>query len=297
MFKFKTYLPTQKRYAYSRQMTSKEYMSIVKTIQNNDVTQIKREFYNLIYNCYDITTNPKKLNQIDIFCMLLNLRIMSVSDNLVLVYAGNGDVNKNIKLDLYDILDKATNCEITYNNEYETELITILTTTPRGLVSDSVAMSILTHVDYIKNNKTGEKYKFKRMSTEQIDRFLDSIPVGSVKRMMKEIQDNDNKFDLEIVGKLGDEMADIRLNLYDNSMYNTLKLCYNSNLPDLYNLRYIMFKRCNMDVNYIETIAPIELETYFSLFKQELAEEKKGREKASGTSGNVQLPAQNFTQL
>lgn len=296
MFKFKTYLPALKKYVYARQMTSSEYMSIVKTIQNNDTKQIKREFYNLITNCYDIDIQPKKINQVDIFCMLLNLRIMSVSDNLMLVYTGEGDSNKNIKLDLYDMLDKASNCEIVYTNEYKTELITILTSTPRGLVTDAVAMSILTHIDYVKSNTTGEKYRLKEMTTGQIDRFLDSIPVGSVKHMMQEIQENDKTFNLEIVGKLGSENADIRLNLYDNSMYSTLKLCYNSNLPDLYNLRYIMFKRCNLDINYIESIAPIELETYFSLFKQELAEEKKAREKATGTTGNVQLPAQEFVQ-
>ena len=277
-------------------MTCREHMSLVKTIQNDDTEQIKQLFYKLITECYDIKTPPKKINQVDIFCMLLNLRIMSVSDNIVLVYAGDGDVNKNIKLDLYDMLDKATNCEITYKNEYNTELITILTSSPRGLVTKSVAMSVLTHIDLVKSNTTGEKYRLKEMSTEQIDRFLDSIPVESVKHMMQEIKSNDKKFDLEIVGKLGEENADIRLNLYDNSMFNTLKLCYNTNLPDMYNLRYIMFKRCGLDINYIESIAPIELETYFSLFKQELAEEKKARDKASGSPGNVSLPAQDFVQ-
>ena len=107
---------------------------------------------------------------------------------------------------------------------------------------------------------------------------------------------NKNAFDVQIIGDLGDEKNDIRLSLYDNSMFNTLRLCYNANLSDLYNLRYILTKRCNIDINYLEDLPPIEMDTYFGILKKEIDDERKAMEKHSGKTRDVSLPVQNFVQ-
>ena len=296
MFKFKTYLPGAQTWLNARQMTSNEYLNVVKTMQNDDPEQIKSIFITLIENCFEIT-NTDQYYQIDLFCMLLNLRIMSVSQKLTLLYNPTGDnTGKNVQIELYDLLDKVTNNAVEHQKKYTTGDIEVCVTTPKGIVITPPEVSYIQYIDTIRHVPTDTVYNFLEISPIEKSSIIKHMPVQLIQRLIKSVKHNVESFNVQLIGDLGAEKADIGLSLYDNSIFNTLRLCYNSNMSDLYNLRYILTKRCNIDINYIESIPPIELDTYFSIFKKEIEDERKAMEKQSGKSQNIALPAQNFVQ-
>ena len=296
MFKFKTYLPARDEWLFSRQMTSKEYLVIVKTMQNNDSVQIRDALLALLESCFEIS-DIETYNQIDIFCMLVNLRIMSVSQKLALLYNPNNEQSgKNVHVDLYDILDKASNTKTTYNKKITTGEIEVTVTTPQGLVYDLPEISYVQYIKSLRHVPTDTNYIFEKMTPIERAELIKNLPVKLMQRLINMLSHNKNAFDVQIIGDLGDEKNDIRLSLYDNSMFNTLRLCYNANLSDLYNLRYILTKRCNIDINYLEDLPPIEMDTYFGILKKEIDDERKAMEKHSGKTRDVSLPVQNFVQ-
>src|SRR6056300_675438 len=120
-FTFKIYLPTLERYDRYKQITNEMYMSLVKYIENSDDEYVLKCFDEIIHNNAVDRVDGTKISKVDMFCVLLNLRILCISDQMDILYTvGDGEdrVDQKIKLNLYDVLDKVTNYNITYNKIY-----------------------------------------------------------------------------------------------------------------------------------------------------------------------------------
>ena len=229
MFKFKTYLPAAKTWKNSRQMESREYMDVVKTMQNDDPEQIKTVFTTLVEKCFDIK-NTNEYHQVDLFCMLLNIRIMSVSQKLSLLYnPTDGPSGKNVQIELYDLLDKVTNNDTIHHKQYITGDIEVSVTTPKGIVTTPPDLSYLQYIETLRHVPSDTIYDFSKMSPLDKSKLIKYLPVKLIQELIKDIKQNTVSFNVQLIGSLGSEKADIGLSLYDNSMFNTLRLCYNSN--------------------------------------------------------------------
>lgn len=283
-FKFKIYLPSKKRYYHFNEITNKDYLDIVKIISNSDDDQLLSHFNDIIYNLSDKKVNPNRISRIDSFCILLNLYIVCVS-NILEITPREQQVSK-IKIDLYDILDKVTNFDFEYTHLLEVNSdIKVRLATPSTIYEPTADNLITSVIDTL--HISGQTFKFSQFDTNQQQSIIDNISSDVTTRIIKKIKEIDQQYHLDVITYGQDPPTVITLNLYNNSMFELLKVIYNSNLEAEYYYRYFMAKHINLPGDQIELSTPAEIQTYLQFYKRERKEEEKAREKAERAQGGT----------
>jgi len=284
-FTFQIYLPTQEKYHRFQTFDSCSHVALAKYIQNNDDSMVVDTFkYIIKTSCID-DIDVESISIIDIFCILLNLRIMSISQ--LYEYDGVTQTDKERikqtqKLDLYDVLDLVTNFETEYITRIDTNLgYSVSLKTPRHLMIESVEDLVIDMLDTIEIE--GKQYNLSKLSCSQKESILDSLPGDLLPEIISYIKLMDAKYRIKVFKNTADtELNSIELKLFDNSMYNFLKAMFNCNLQEQYYIRYLMVKQLRFTLSDVENLSPIDTQNYINLFREELEEQRKAQEKQSG---------------
>jgi len=289
-FKFKIYLPSKQKYYKFREFNNFEYLNIVKAIVNDDNEQL----YGMLKDVIKATSHDKQdlgtLTKVDKFCVLLNLYILCVSDILEL-RSGKQDAGLGkVKVNLYDILDKVTNFEFEYTKIIKiNKNVSLTLTTPADLYTENPEDII---VNCIKSVKImGKTHSFDNLTIKQKHQALESISSDVTTKLISNMKEINDQYQLKVLKYGESDDKTIVLNIYNNSMYELLKIIYNTNLQTQYYYRYFAAKHMKFDNEYVENITPAELQTYVKFFQKEQDEIEEQRKKAQKGSGGQHLGA------
>lgn len=306
-FTFKIYLPTLERYDRYKQITNEMYMSLVKYIQNSDDEYVLKCFDEIIHNNAVDRVDGTKISKVDMFCVLLNLRILCISDQMDILYTvGDGEdrVDQKIKLNLYDVLDKVTNYNITYNKIYTISdecKIKLRPPTNIMLKDDKDVFNSVVDTLYLFD----KQYDISDMSSDQLEIIIESLPTKILTTIISYIKKIDSKYRIEVfdiqtamaaAGKSAESPEKYQLKMFDNSFFDFLKLCYSDNLQNLYYTRYVLVKHLGYTMSSLDKLTPQDLNTYITMYKKELDDERKAMEKSSSPQGSISLPTPNFAE-
>lgn len=291
-FTFSTYVPTQGRYYRYNSFDGKTHLAIAKYIQNGENERVLQLFERLLCECCEDDINITKLHNVDLFCLLLNLRIMSVSDKFEFkaqVDTGLEKTKNTVRLDLYDILDKVTNNPNKFENRVRIDDdVFVYFGYPAKLMYDQQDDMI---VETIKKIETTDKiFDISDMSVDQKTQILDNMSGDVLMDAIKYIKQLDQNYRVPVFDSLGvvsEELRAVELKLFDNSFFEFLKLMYNCNLEEQYYNRYIMVKHMGFMLSDVENNPPIEIKTYIKMYEQELDEQRKAHEKSSKSGGQT----------
>jgi hypothetical protein len=293
-FTYQTYLPVEQRYLPFITFDGRTHLTIGKYIQNNDDKGVNEMFMEMISSCCQSEINVNKLTNADLFCILLNMRIMSVSQTFdfeSVVETSHEKVKKTLKLDLYDILDKVTNHNLGYiTNIAITDDYSIDLGAPVGFKTSDFDTLVIKLLKSIHIN--GEIYDLTDLKQNEKIKILDELPGTALNTIISHISKIDHHYRIKVFENVNDDnLSNIELKLFDNSMFEFIKAMYNCNLQEQYYIRYIMVKRLGFLLSDIDEITPIDTQNYINLYKEELEEEKKAQEKSSGQSkSSMTLP-------
>ena len=67
----------------------------------------------------------------------------------------------------------------------------------------------------------------------------------------------------------------MHLSLFNNSLYEVLKMSFNVSLKEFYVYEYNLIKKFNFSYDHLNKITPAELYLYFNVISEELEREKK----------------------
>lgn len=299
-FTFQTYLPSQQKYLRFTQFSGNTHLTIGKYIQNNDIENTIKEFENIIQECCTEQVNLKHMTNVDIFCILLNLRIMCISQTFDfegVVETKEERMKKTQKLDLYDILDKVSNhkaqtiTSINIDDQYKINL-----GLPKGFRVEEIETLIVDVIDSIE--VLGIQYDMSDMTPQEKTRVLDELPGNVLVNITKHIKKLDEQYRIKVFENISHgDLSDIHLKLFDNSLFEFIKAMYNCNLQEQYYIRYIMVKRLGFLLEDVETISPIDTQNYINLYREELEEERKAQETQSGQSKpSMSLPNPGYSE-
>jgi hypothetical protein len=294
-FKFRIYLPSLEKYVYFKEYTTKDHLAFIKTIQNNDHNITLEYFKCMILRLCDNEVEYSSLTRVDIFCILLNIRILCVSPLLKMKFkCEKTDKIYNIELELYDILDIVTNYEQQYTEDITINKdLQIILKVPTNLRYESLESTVLNCIDkIILFNNT---HDLRQYTDAQRKEIIDRLPGDVFGQILKVVDKNHGNYDIEIFEQKNPHNSeDIptkhKLNLYSDSFYQFIRLIYDENMNNVYQVRYILCKQLGMDLAYIETITPSEVEMYLKLLEQEIHDQKKAQEKASKQNDGYSIP-------
>lgn len=294
-FKFKIYLPSIDEYHYFSQMTNDMFTDIVKIIANGDDELLDTAFSNMVVLLSEGKVTPGEITRIDMFCILLNIYIVCVKNNVELtVPTKEEDASKQkLKLDLYDILDKITNFDFEYTRAVDVnEDMSVHLKPPSMLISpetDEIAIDCIESLTIF-----SETHKMSTLTSKQRTKIFDNIPSDMINKMIEVMKEIDAEYKLDIIKYGRDDEDKITISLYNNSMFEIIKLIYNQNLQAQYFYTYFLSK--HMHIPGIDQYTPAEIQIFMTLFKQEQEEQEKQRklqEKKSkaGTHLGGELPS------
>lgn len=272
-FKYKIYLPTKARYYYFTQLSNGVFTTLAKMIANDDDRQLESAFSKMVWNMSNRRVDPRKITRIDMFCILLNIYIICVKNSIDMTGEEKDGVPQNIKLDLYNILDKVTNFEFDYTRHIK--------------ISDKVSMTIrcpsILYVsdhddliaDCIDTLEIGsEHHMLTDLSKQQRKNILNQLPAEIVTGMVEKMLEINEEYNVDVFG--AEETGNrITISLYNNSMFEILKLIYRQSLEAQYFYKYFLAK--HIMIPEIDSYTPAEVQTYMNFFRQEQEEMEKQR--------------------
>ena len=298
-FKFGIYLPTLSDYCHFTELSSSHYLDIIKFIQNGDNDRLAEILDSVVSELTDNIDILPLLTRIDIFCILLNLRIICIGSKIELkLRCPKTKKTFNVPVDLYDILDSVTNYNIEYTNTISVaERCHVSLCIPRTLASRADEDIILSCIDTI--TLYDKAYNTSEYTVNEKEEILDRLPGNILTKIVEHITSSHAKYNVHAIKYRSphDQMSEpvtYDLQLYNNSFFEFIKTIYNANLEEQYYMRYILSHRMGFDLPYVESRTPAELDTYIGFYKQELEDQKKEQEK--NNSGNQVPPGPTLPQ-
>lgn len=281
-------------------LSNRKYLDAVKYIQNDDDFLV--EYFDwMIEELHKHGPTLKQMDRVDKFCVLLNLRILCVSDQMELVYRLSTDdktSKQNIKIKLYDVLDSVVNHKIDYTMWYDLDdNCSMRIQLDNNLLPDRNKQWF----DMISGMRIYDtEYDLHQLKHEQFINMLDQLPNKIISKIINRITELNKKYVIEAI-KLNhmpgfETVNNVKLSLFDDSFYDFLKLCYNSNLKDIYYSHYLLTKHMGFNMVDLEDKTPQDVTTYITMFRKELDDKKKAQEKQSKPPGSISLPGQSFVQ-
>ena len=302
-FTYKIYIPTYGKYYWFSVFDNSMYLTLIKHIQNNDDDKVSDLFNRIIKELCVSTIDVNNLTCVDIFVILLNIRIMSVSpvfEFQTKVERGKEKVKHNIVIDLYEILNDVTNHELNNRKTLEfTEGYKLTFSLPSNITAKNHDDLIVDLLELLTIND--KKYDLKNVTKKQKVGILDELPGDALYGIINHIKQLDQKYRIPVFkekdAEISTDISNLQLKLFDDSFFEFLKLLYNSNMEEQYYIKYIMVKHMGFDYPSIERMPPIDVQTYVNMYRKELDEQRKAEEKQSGNSvSNMSLPDPGFTQ-
>ena len=272
-FKYKIYLPSKSRYYYFTQLNNGVFTTLAKMIANGDDQQLESSFTKMVYNMSNRRVDPQKITRIDMFCILLNIYIVCVKNSIEMSGDEKDGIPQNIKLDLYNILDKVTNFEFDYTRHMK--------------IGDRVSMDIRCpsilymsdHDDLMADcietlNIADERHVLTGLTKQQRKNILDQLPAEIATGMVEKMLEINEEYKVDVFGN-DEDGNKVTISLYNNSMFEILKLIYRQSLEAQYFYKYFLAKHVRLPD--VDDYTPAEIQTYMNFFRQEQEEIEKQR--------------------
>lgn len=299
-FKTKAYLPSLKKFILLNELTNKQYINILKYVQNDDTVNLNKYFNHLIETMSDNTISISKMNRIDRFCLLLHIRIVGIGPELTLnLNCKQTGKEYTGRIDLNDILQSLTDLPVRMEKRIQvTDGVTVKLSIPKQLHNENLGMleMISQCIDYI--NVNGTILTHQETTNHYRIQVLENLPGSCMSAIHDFIQTAQKPFEDFVV--LEDNNPHVesltkshRLSLFDNSIFEFLKLCYTDNLSNFYQLIYNL-SSINFSPEYIMNISPAESIIYIQFKKQEIEAEKQQHEKDNNNQTIPGLNPSNF---
>ena len=299
-FTYRVYVPSLRRYHRYMVFDNKTHLTAAKYIQNNDNEQVLKLYRDIIVDLCDDGIDYDTLTCVDKFVILLNVRIMSVSDQFrfeTTVGTETEKVKKDVSIDLYDILDEVTNHPLNDDQTLTSpDGYKLTLTKPKEFHTrdvDELMLNVLKAITI--DDKT---HNLQDLTNKQKQNVLDNLPGDALHNVINYIKSVDTKYRVKVFKtewSIPEDLERLELKMFDNSFYELIKMLYNCNLEEQYYIRYAMTKHLNFTLDQIEGMTPIDSKTYIKLYQKELDDQRKAREKNNPkeqSTGSLPIPGQ-----
>lgn len=291
-FKYRAYLPTLDISIPLTELSTRDYISIVKYVINDDSELIEEAFESILQahvsaDIYD------KLTRLDKFFILCTIRAVSVAPSLSLTFNDDKSIRPyTSRIALFDILQNIADTDFTHNRVIDlNDDLSISITLPTKLSTDSVDDMLLDCISTL--TISGTTHNIKEYTVPQRKTILDTLPGKVISSLHEYVADSSSVFgDIVLFKKLNpydtsNLPEEYKVNLFDNSLMSFLMTGYSESIKYIYDVIYILSRKCHFssDVIYNSTFAEVRM--YVDLYEEELKEREKAladQEKKNSTS-------------
>ena len=293
-FIYSVELPVSKKTVQLTELYYIKFKDLVKNIanQNNDI--ILKSFNDILNDhCIENTCD---LTIIDKLYLLLTIRAVCISEILELVITCPVTKQQfNATVSINDILSELRKPHLEKKTVSYSNGLEVTYDMPTSLyINKNILDSLNTLINCISLNNT----PFYDITAELVNK-LPAVVLNDVQKYANTVYKYLNS--LELINIPSIHTADeegrtiITANIFNNSLIEFLKLCFNRDLMYFYKSEYFLMKQFRMSYDDMAKLTPIEISVYINLFKEEQAEQEKAEKQSSNnTAGpSINNPMQN----
>ena len=295
-FQINIYVPSHRKHRKFGQLTNKSYKNILKYIETQNEQLLSEYLECLIEHLGGIKVED--LNKIDIFCILLTIRIVCIGPTIELQLTCPKTKKKyKTTLDLNNILQRFTDIGEATEQEFKiNDDISLKIGIPKTLLTDET--QLIDTMTYCINSicVKNKKYSLEKMSYKKKRNIINSLPgevFNYIVRYANNIQSkfNDSVILTEKSPHYEDSTAhEHKLGLYNNSMFSFLKLIFGDSLIGYYEMLYSLASNVKIQPQYIESLTPAEASIFLTTRRKELAEQERLQKEQENKNTGPSLP-------
>jgi hypothetical protein len=295
-FLISVYIPSLRKHVPFRQLTNKVYKNILKYIESNDEERLGQYFYNIIEKLGE--TRPDGLNKIDVFCILLTLRIVCIGPAIDLQFTCPKTKKKyKTSIELNNILQNFTDIgESTGSSLKLNDDISLDVGIPENLYTDDD--DLVDTMTYCINNICiqGTDHNLGDLAYDERRDIINCLPGEVFNYIVKYSNNLQEKFNESVIlvekspHYDGSASQEHRLGLYNNSMFNFIRMVFSDRLIGYYEMLYSLSSNVHLSPEYIESLTPAEAGIFLTTRRKELAEQERQQKEADSRNTGPTLP-------
>lgn len=298
-FYFGVYLPSLRRKVYFKELTIRQLKNIVKTIMNNDDEALSFCFYDVIKeNCRE-DAQLLDLSVLDVFLVLLNMRIISVGAEQKLIITCEETQNTfSATINYNQIVEQIEKIQFDSAEPLSKNGINVefgLPLAKQIFSTENLEFNRLS--SSIKGIKIGLlEYKFSTLDLYDTARIIDHLPRSLSEDILKYLELQEKKINsvkfLDIVNPFTNKKIEQSLSLDNLDLNRILKISLKEDLMTLYKSIHYMVTALRYTPEYVENMTPNEKQLFWSFYLADESERRKAGNKNQGPS----LPTRDATQ-
>lgn len=281
-FTYPVFIPSLNKSLYFNEFTNKQYKNFVKIILNDDIEAFNSFVDNLLVSLCP-SLNLDDINVLDKIYILYSIRAGNVGSILEFnVELDESDEKVKFQIDLNDLLNKLESIDINFTEEIIEGGFHAKISIPRGFTKgDSLYDSLYDCISEIKFKD--KSIVMSQYTREQQIEILNNLPGTTIPKLIKLIEGREKILraepfiDINIDCELPFDKQ-MHVSLLNNSLYELVKLAFNTDLKEFYVCEYTLIKKFKFSYEHINSITPAELNLYFNVISEDLEREKKERD-------------------
>lgn len=282
-FVYPIYILSLSEDKHFKEYTCEINKKFLKTILTDDIYTFNSFVDSLISELCVSPIELKDLTVLDKFYIVCALRYNNVGPTLDMSVKLEDNQFFKHEVQIFDILQILENADITFESSLEVDNTKIDVCIPNIFTQSSnlfdCVINSVSRVEFSDKIIDMHQYTFQEKQA-----ILDKLPGGIVPHVYTFIQQQEEKLRRVPIIDIHSDVElpfdkTVYLSLINNSLFEAIKLLFNFNLRDVYNIEYTLIKKFNFSYGHISKLTPAELQVYFSVIAEDLEKEKEEREK------------------
>lgn len=298
-FKYGIKLPGKNKKIWVKEITSKLYRDLVKSLYNNDTTEFLQHLSYIIEYVYPGIIQ-EDLNVVDKVIILLHTRSICINPDLKLkAKCPKTDKEFECTVRIEDLIGRLEN--INYTRIVKQDNVEVVHTIAKVKdelqfidISDERYFStqLASSIDKITVND--QTLLFKDLTFEERLEIIEKLPLVLAAKIYESISSVES--DLSLIKLLtvrspftGDYIVDLPVSTDVKTLLEFCKLIFNDDLGNLYRIAFNLINKGNFTPDYVEQITPAEQLLYWNYVIQQNQKEQEAYD-SSQKSSNSSTP-------
>lgn len=275
-FRYAAYIPSIDDFTKARQLTTSNYIELVKYISNGNKQYIAAAYDEVLQDlCPEVELNS--LTKLDKFFLLLTIRAISVGPLLSLSFDVNGK-QATARISLLEMLQKLADIEYPAIETIKiSDNVKVGIRIPETLYEEDTQTMAL---KCINNISIGDRdMSLVNLGIDEKLQLIDALPGSFYKQFINYINRGVERYSSVELFKIHGSDEPYTVNVFNNTLFDFVNLCYGDSLSYIKDALYVLVKICNFDSNILMNSTFAEIRMYIDMYEEELKQRKKQEEK------------------
>lgn len=265
-FYLNCWVPSLKDYIKVSELTMHQLEVLSKYIVNDDDVGTNEYFEQIIQNNVIDASLKTQLTRLDKWFILTFLKANNISPKVIIKAKTPEDADCTIDYDLFNILTIVSESTLPFEDTLQVKNFTAKFQYPSSLLTHNILLETIHSISL------DEKLiNFNALPKESKVKFLSTVDSTLLDLLKSYLQLQDSKADVILIKNTNNlkNIFDVKLNIFDNTLFYFLKSIYAPYAKSIYLRKYNLISKVGLSLQDIGNLTPFEADIYLNIYNNE----------------------------